>query len=336
MPIGGVLATEGVVVPNAVGVDIGCGMCSIRTSMPEITVDSLKKIMVEIRKRIPLGMNRHKEPQGSERMPPGYAGLELPVVEREYGKALCQLGTLGGGNHFIEIQKGSDGHIWIMIHSGSRNIGKQVADYYNKKAVEINEKWFSSVPAKWELSFLPMDSGDGQKYLREMQYCVDFALSNRMLMMDRITELVHEITGATFEPMINIAHNYARMENHFGKNVLVHRKGATSARDGETGIIPGSQGTASFIVRGKGSAESFESCSHGAGRKMGRKQAERTLNLEEEKKRLDDKGIIHAIRGKSDLEERSGSLQGYRHCDGRTSGPRRYFGKAEPLAVVKG
>ena len=336
MPIGGVMATEGVVVPNAVGVDIGCGMCALKTSLNEISVDSLKKIMGEIRKRIPLGMNRHKESQGSELMPTGHAALELPVVSREYSKALCQLGTLGGGNHFIEIQKGSDGNIWVMIHSGSRNIGKQVADFYNKKAMGTNERWFSIVPKEWELAFFPMDDEYGKKYIAEMRYCVDFALANRKLIMDRIAVIVHETTRATFEPMINIAHNYAQMENHFGRNVLIHRKGATSAREGEIGIIPGSQGTSSYIVRGKGNPESFMSCSHGAGRKMGRKEAERTLNLEEEKKKLDDRGILHAVRGTSDLDEASGAYKNIETVMGEQADLVDILVRLEPLAVVKG
>lgn len=340
MPIGGVMATEGVIVPNAVGVDIGCGMCAIKTSLNEIPIDSLKKIMGEIRKRIPLGFNKHKDQQDESLMPHFDCPISErhggPVTLREWNNALHSLGTLGGGNHFIEIQRGSDGNIWILIHSGSRNFGKQVADHYNKKAVEINEKWFSSIPKEWELAFFPMDDENGQQYLSEMQYCVDFALANRKLMMDRITAIVHEITGATFEPMINIAHNYARMENHFGRNLLLHRKGATSARDGEIGIIPGSQGTSSYIVRGKGSAESFSSCSHGAGRKMGRKQAERTLNLEAEKKALDDRGIVHNIRTASDLDEAPGSYKDIETVMAEQADLVDILVKLEPLGVVKG
>ena len=259
MPIGGVMATDKTVVPNAVGVDIGCGMCATKTSLAEIETDTLKNVMGEIRKAIPVGFSHQPVKQDCELVPNLPDWKNVPIVEREYEKALSQVGTLGGGNHFIEIQKGNDGHIWIMIHSGSRNIGKQVADFYNKKAVEINEKYFSSVPKEWELAFLPMDSEQGFNYIKEMQYCVDFALANRWLMMDRIKAIIGNATQATFDDMINIAHNYARMENHFGKNVLVHRKGATSAKEGEIGIIPGSQGTSSFIVRGKGSQESFQS-----------------------------------------------------------------------------
>lgn len=337
MPIGGVMATEGVIVPNAVGVDIGCGMCALRTSLNEISTDALKKIMGEIRKRIPVGFNKHKLEQGGL---PNFAGT-LPVVQKELRNAALSIGTLGGGNHFIEIQQGSDGQVWIMVHSGSRNLGKQVADHYNKKAVEINEKWFSSVPKEWELAFFPMDDENGQQYLSEMQFCVDFALANRKLMMERIVEVFSEVTGwdagrIGASGTINIAHNYARMENHFGRNLLVHRKGATSAREDETGIIPGSQGTASYIVRGKGNAESFASCSHGAGRKMGRKQAERTLNLEAEKKALDDKGIVHNIRTASDLDEAPGSYKDIKTVMAEQADLVDILVKLEPLGVVKG
>ncbi len=220
--------------------------------------------------------------------------MKIKITKEEYEekrKTLAsQLASLGGGNHFIEIQKGSDGFIWIMIHSGSRNFGLKIANYYNKLAQELNEKWHSEVPRKWELAFLPIDSEEGKAYIKEMNYAVDFALANRKLMMDRIIAIFFNIYPDStwerelpqFKEMINIAHNYARMENHFGQNVMVHRKGATLATTDTIGIIPGSQGTKSYIVKGKGNADSFNSCSHGAGRKMGRKDAERRLNLEEE------------------------------------------------------
>ena len=308
MPIGGVLATKGVIIPNAVGVDIGCGMCAVKTSLTDIDTETLKKIMGEIRKVVPVGFNHQKEKQDENLMPE--APDSLPIIcSQQYNSALKQIGTLGGGNHFIEIQKGSDGHIWIMIHSGSRNLGKQVADYYNKLAVELNKKWYSLVDIKQELAFLPLDSEEGKAYIREMNYCVDFALANRKLIMDNIKNIIFEMTTCKFDEMINIAHNYARMENHFGENVMVHRKGATLATKDTIGIIPGSQGTKSYIVRGKGNPESFNSCSHGAGRKMGRNEAEKTLNLEEEIKKLDDQGILHAIRGVKDLDEATGAYK---------------------------
>jgi len=334
MPIGGVMAADNVVVPNAVGVDIGCGMCAVQSSLENISVDDLKIVLGKIREQIPLGFNRHKESQDYTLMP-AFENMH-DVCEREYTSALNQLGTLGGGNHFIEVQKGSDGHVWVMIHSGSRNLGKQVADHYNKKAEEINAKYYSSVPKEWELAFLPFDCEDGRHYMAEMQYCVDFALANRKLMMTRVEDIIKEVTQATFGDVINIAHNYARMESHFGKNVLIHRKGATSAREGEIGIIPGSQGTLSYIVQGLGSHESFQSCSHGAGRKMGRKQAQRTLNLDEEKSKLDSQGILHAIRGVDDLDEASGAYKSIDVVMKEQEDLVKPVVELRPLAVVKG
>ena len=253
MPIGGVMATEGAVVPNAVGVDIGCGMCAVRTSLDHIEKEDLKRIMSRIRSVIPLGFNHHKKRQDSSLMPEG--GEELDIVGREYPNALTQIGTLGGGNHFIEIQQGSDGRVWLMVHSGSRNLGFKVAHHYNKVAIDKNNKMKNPLPKQWQLAAPEVASKTGQRYL-----------ANRKLMMERIKEAVVEELGEVhFDPIINIAHNYAAEEKHFGRLVYVHRKGATRASKGLTGIIPGSQGSESFIVSGKGNPQSFESCSHGAG-----------------------------------------------------------------------
>lgn len=341
MPIGGVLATKDVIIPNAVGVDIGCGMCAVKTSLTSIDKETLKKIMGEIRKAIPVGFNKHKEAQKGILTPKLFFEQSQPdtIFLKEYDNAELSLGTLGGGNHFIEIQKGNDGHIWIMIHSGSRNLGLKVAEHYNKIAIEKNKEWFSNTQK--ELNFLPIDSKEGQDYLREMEYCVEFALANRKLMMDRvkevfIKELHNQNSNIFFDDMINIAHNYARLENHYGENVWVHRKGATSAREGEIGIIPGSQGTKSYIVKGKGNPESFMSCSHGAGRKMGRNEAIKNLNLEEEIKKLDDVGVIHAIRGQKDLDEAPGS---YKDIDVVMENQKdlvEILVELTPLAVIKG
>lgn len=336
MPIGGVLATKGVIIPNAVGVDIGCGMCAVKTSLTEIDTKTLKKIMGEIRDVIPVGFNHQKERQ-DEILMPNISTLNDGICESKYESALKQIGTLGGGNHFIEIQKGSDGHIWIMIHSGSRNLGKQVADYYNKLAIELNKKWFSSVDVKQELAFLPIDSEEGQNYIKEMNYCIEFALSNRLLMMNRIEDIfTKELGVVVYEPIINIAHNYARMENHFGENVMIHRKGATLADKNTIGIIPGSQGTKSYIVKGKGNIDSFNSCSHGAGRKMGRNEAEKTLNLEDEIKMLDDQGIIHAIIGQKDLDEAPGAYKDIKDVMKNQKDLVEILVELTPLGVIKG
>ncbi|MDO9040876.1 MAG: RtcB family protein [Desulfocapsaceae bacterium] len=338
MPIGGVMAAEEVVVPNAVGVDIGCGMCAVRTSLTTISTEQLKQVLAEIRRTVPLGFNHQKKKQDPRLMPKAEVVLnDLPVIAREYQAALTQLGTLGGGNHFIEIQKGDDGRIWLMVHSGSRNLGFKVANYYNHLAMDLNRQWGSSIPKSWQLAFLPLTHVAGQTYLQEMRYCVDFAFANRKMMMERIKDtLLSVVPPVFFEPMINIAHNYAAMELHFGKNVLVHRKGATRAQAGEIGIVPGSQGSPSYIVKGKGNPESFESCAHGAGRKMGRKQAQRQLNLEQEKKRLDDQGIIHAVRSTGDLDEAAGAYKNIDEVLDNQLDLVEVLVALRPLAVIKG
>ena len=284
-----------------------CGMAAVKTSLTELSTENLKKIMGSIRNRIPVGFNHNKTPalwEGFSRVP------FVPEVRDEVASASYQLGTLGGGNHFIEIQKGSDGFIWYMIHSGSRNFGLKIAKHYHWLAKTMCERFYSNIPHS-DLSFLPLDPEfGGMEYLESMNFALEFAKENRRRMCVTIMDtIIAHIPDASFETLIDVHHNYARMENHYGQNVLVHRKGATSAREGEIGIIPGSQGTKSYIVKGLGNPESFMSCSHGAGRKMGRKDAQRNLNLQEEQKKLDDLGILHAIRGMDDLDEASGAYK---------------------------
>jgi tRNA-splicing ligase RtcB len=243
MPIGGGMATDNVIVPNAVGVDIGCGMCAVRTNILAETLirEQLTTIMRGIREVIPLDFDHHKERQDENLMPQGFNMDELVIVKRQYFSALKQLGTLSGGNHFIEMQRCNEGYLWLMIHSGSRNFGLQVAEYYNKTAKKLNEMYFSTINPKVDLAFLSFQTDETHLYYKEMQYCTEFAFANRKLMMERIQSIVSTVlSGVEYEPIINIAHNYAAWEEHFGKKVIVHRKGATSAKIGETGIIPGS------------------------------------------------------------------------------------------------
>jgi len=348
MPVGGVLATKDVIIPNAIGVDIGCGMTAVKTpwTIDQINKETLKKIFGGsaenhggVRSAIPVGFGKHSKKQDPGLIP--IVGLEIdyPIVTKEYGNALHSIGTLGGGNHFIEIQYDSDNLVWIMLHSGSRNLGKQVADHYNKIAVMLNKKWQSGIPTSWQLAFLPIDSDEGQSYLREMNYCVEFALANRKLMMSRITDIFNDILKwekVDMNEMINIAHNYARIENHFNENVWVHRKGATSARKGEIGIIPGSQGTVSYIVKGLGNPESFMSCSHGAGRMMSRTAARKGLDLASEIKNLEEKGIIHSVRDINSLDEAPGAYKDIDLIMEEQSDLVEIVHKLQPLAVIKG
>ena len=320
-----------------------CGMGAVNTHIPisEVPKDKIKEIMGLIRGQVPLGFNKHESMQDEEFMPRRMVDnlSTLPIITREYNNARKQVGTLGGGNHFLELQRDEDDILWIMIHSGSRNLGKQVADFYNKEANRLNALEANPIPPSWELAPLSTDSEAGKAYLREMEGCVAFAFSNRQLMMHRIQDAVSKITGygtGQFAPQINIAHNYAALETHFGKSVWVHRKGATRAFKGQVGIIPGSQGTASYIVEGLGNEESFGSCSHGAGRKMGRNVAKRTLNLAEELQKMAELGVIHGIRTNAELDEAPGSYKDIDVVMEEQSDLATIVRKLLPVAVIKG
>lgn len=340
MPIGGVLACEDAVIPNAVGVDIGCGMCAVKTNwkVSDIPTDILRKeIMRGIRNQIPLGMNHHKQSQDEKYLPQGFDIDKMEIVKHRQQAILHEIGTLGGGNHFIELQKDEDDTLWIMIHSGSRNLGKLVGDHYNNIAKNLNKLWHSVVSPDIRLPFLPRGTKEFGAYWNEMKYCIEFALCNRKLMMQRIEEVIsYAIPRIEFEPMINIAHNYAAMEHHFGKDVIVHRKGATLAQEGVIGIIPGSQGTASYIVEGLGNPDSFNSCSHGAGRVLSRSAAIRTLDMAAEVSQLEAKGIIHAIRCQDDMQEASGAYKDIDTVIANESDLVKVKTRLLPVAVIKG
>lgn len=310
-----------------------CGMCSVRTSLRNIETDDLKKIMGIVRETVPVGFNHQSEKQNEKWMPE--MDKDLPIVETQYEKAMYQVGTLGGGNHFIEIQKGSDGFIWIMIHSGSRNIGYTVAKHYNDKAKEINELWHSEV--RNDLAFFPLGTDEFKSYMNEVSYCTEFALNNRRLMMARVKNaFVDAIGEVTFADFINKPHNFAAWENHFGQNVIVHRKGACRAREGEVGMIPGSQGTSSYIVKGKGEKLSFTSCSHGAGRTMSRTKARNTLSVEDETKALEEMGVLHAIRSENDLDEAPSSYKNIKEVMNYQTDLVEIEIELKPLGVIKG
>ena len=333
MPIGGILATKDAIIPNAVGVDIGCGMCSLKTNLKHIEKRDLKEIMEIIRKIIPVGFKHHKGKQDESWMPA--PSEDLPIVNQEYKRALYQIGTLGGGNHFIEIQKGSDGYIWIMVHSGSRNIGFTVANHYHKRAVEEQAKHKENDTPK-DLSYFVNGTKGYENYFKEMNYCIEFALQNRKLMMERIKESFTEVLpDVAFSNFINKPHNFAAWETHFDTKLIVHRKGATRAEEGEWGMIPGSQGTSSFLVKGKGNPLSFNSCSHGAGRLMSRNEARRSLNLKTETDRMNKLGILHALRHSKDLDEAPGSYKNIHEVMAQQEDLVDIQIELTPLAVIK-
>ncbi|NLP06544.1 RtcB family protein [Candidatus Fermentibacteria bacterium] len=300
IPIGCVVACRGALIPNAVGVDIGCGMAALRTPLraDDLEGGAVSAIIRETAERIPVGegvSRRNPLP-----LPPEIA-LPSWLDSRARSLASANLGTLGGGNHFIELQAGDDGFIWLTIHTGSRNLGYRIARHHNEIAVRMQSR-FGKAPA--DLAFLPDDSDEGILYVRDMETAMAYARANRSAVMGDFAEVFAGVTGCriTGEP-ISIHHNYASKETHFGAHVWVHRKGATSAREGETGIIPGSMGTTSWIVRGLGSPDSFMSCSHGAGRVLGRREASRKLSVEECREAM--RGVIYGTSG------RGGRLRGF-------------------------
>lgn len=287
MPIGGVLATEEVIIPNAVGVDIGCGLVAVQTQREKMLSGEVKKILAEAKSLIPVGFRHHKRPQDWE----GFANApEIFIIEEELNSARNQLGTLGGGNHFASIEQGDDGFVWLMVHSGSRNIGYKVANYYNKAAKRLNAKE-NFIPKEYDLAYLLLGSTEGQEYFEAMNFCLEFSKVNRFKILERLLSVFQEITGTgNYNQIVDIHHNYAAREKHFGKEVVIHRKGATKAELNQYGIIPGSMGTSSFIVKGLGNSQSFNSSSHGAGRVMSRKEANRTISREEANRSM--KGIV--------------------------------------------
>lgn len=284
MPIGGVVAAKGAVIPSAVGVDIGCGMIAVETNVPAERLAEMsfrRQIQEKLKERIPVGEgNAHKENQEWDGFE-SYLDNNGQVHDFANGLDRKNLGTLGGGNHFIEIQRSDAGFVWLMIHSGSRNLGKRVEEFYHRKAQKLNAMFHVVLPDP-DLAFLPIEQPEGHDYFRDMLFCLRYARENRRRMMTVMKETFAEFVPETeFIQEIDIHHNYAAGEEHFGEKYFIHRKGATSAKLDEIGIIPGSMGTASYIVRGLGNEESFMSCSHGAGRLMSRTAACNNLTVAE-------------------------------------------------------
>lgn len=323
MPIGGVIAAKDVIIPNAVGVDIGCGMAYTETNIP---VDAIRQIQTgngsliqavigDIMRNVPVGFAHHKFPMPSYTLDRAFDEFDLYEEDGELLGQLdagyYQIGTLGGGNHFIELQTDDQGMLTVMIHSGSRHFGKSVCDYFHKKARDLNQKWYSQVPDEYRLAFLPVDSPEGRQYLRWMQLSMDFAKENREKMMLAVKAVLEKYLGKytdfelKFSGDINCHHNYAALETHYGEEVWVHRKGAVRVENGELAVIPGAMGSYSYVVMGKGNPESFCSSSHGAGRLYSRKGAMEAFSCEEVILDLKDQGVILGKKGKADVAEES-------------------------------
>ncbi len=321
MPIGGVIATKDVIIPNAVGVDIGCGMNFVSTDIPVSELRSVttgngtlvQAMISDIMRNVPAGYHSHKTRQLSAVLDRAWEQDELyrtneelyPLIEDAY----YQVGTLGGGNHFIELQEDQKGFLGIMIHSGSRHFGKRICDEYHQKARALNQMWYSQVKDEYRLAFLPVDSREGQEYITWMKLAMEYAFENRERMMERVKEVVQDKIGkfmnrtVEFSREINCHHNYAAWERHYDADVWVHRKGATRVREGELAVIPGAMGSYSYVVRGKGNPESFCSSSHGAGRAYSRKGAMEAFSCEQVICDLKEQGVVLGKNNKSDVAE---------------------------------
>lgn len=327
MPIGGVLATKGMIIPNAVGVDIGCGVVAAKTDIKNEDIDrrAVHAIVQRAHREIPLGFKRHSKPrdwEGFSRVP------DSGVLEKEIDNARQQLGTLGGGNHFMSMEKGSDGNVWLMVHSGSRNFGFTAANHYNDLAKKLPENKDSK-----DLAALSLDTKDGKNYLRDMNYVLEFARENRRQLLEDFYNIFRTYTKSQeLLEIVECHHNYAAIEEHYGEEVMVHRKGAINAEKGRMGVIPGSMGTSSYIVEGLGHPESFNTCSHGAGRDMSRKQANREIDREEFRKVME--GIV--FREGKDLSE---APMAYKDIEEVMENQKDLADKRvelNPLGVVKG
>lgn len=285
--VGSVIATKEAIVPAAVGVDIGCGMAAIKTPFQaDILEGKLKQIRLDIEAAIPVGFNQNKEIETAVSNWQGWREFkELhPGVQRLDGKAMKQLGSLGGGNHFIEVCLDAEDQVWLMLHSGSRHIGNQLAQNHINTAKDLAKLAEEKLPDR-DLAYFVAQTPEFDAYWRDLQWAQGYARFNRDVMMARLKCIIekHLAGGKKFKPLlqVNCHHNYSEKEVHFGEEVYVTRKGAVRAREEDYGIIPGSMGAKSFIVKGKGNAESYCSCSHGAGRLMSRSKAKKQFSVED-------------------------------------------------------
>ena len=313
--IGSVIATHKAIIPAAVGVDIGCGMLACRLSLTanEFDEPALKKIFDQISRDVPVGREQHSDARALVAdAKPFEARLAImtgkhPQLLKAFGKFskwVNQMGTLGGGNHFIEVCLDEENRVWVMLHSGSRGIGNALADYFIKLARQDMEQWMINLPDR-DLAYFPEGSAHFDDYVAAVLWAQEYAARNRQCMVDLVLGALrrHLPPFEVTSEVVNCHHNYVAVEHHYGENVFVTRKGAIRAREGDLGIIPGSMGARSFIVRGKGNPESFCSCSHGAGRKMSRTAAEKIFTREDLVQQTagvicrKDKGVIDEIPG---------------------------------------
>ena len=313
--IGSVIATHKAIIPAAVGVDIGCGMVACRLSITgnDIEEKSLKKVFDQISRDVPVGRAQHKDDRALvDAAKPFENRLDAmtqkhPQLLKAFGKFskwINQMGTLGGGNHFIEVCLDESNQVWIMLHSGSRGIGNALADYFIQLARADMERWMIHLPDR-DLAYFPEGTEHFDDYVEAVTWAQEYAFQNRQSMVDLVLAGLrrHLPSFEVTSEVVNCHHNYVAQEHHYGANVWVTRKGAIRAREGDLGIIPGSMGARSYIVRGLGNPESFTSSAHGAGRRMSRTAAEKQFSESDLAKQTEgvicrkDKGVVDEIPG---------------------------------------
>jgi tRNA-splicing ligase RtcB (3'-phosphate/5'-hydroxy nucleic acid ligase) len=285
--VGSVVATKGAIIPAAIGVDIGCGMAAVKTPFTGDQLEGkLKKIRQDIEAIIPVGFNENKEADKMVRNWQGWKDFKSlhKGVGNQFTKAERQMGSLGGGNHFIEVCIDEKDCVWLMLHSGSRGIGNLLAQNHINTGRHLAKLAETNLPDP-DLAYFLEGTEEFESYWRDLQWAQQYALYNREVMMARVQQTIAQYLsgGKPFKPLmsVNCHHNYAVGETHYGEEVYVTRKGAVRAQKGDLGIIPGSMGAKSYIVRGKGNIESYCSCSHGAGRRMSRTKAKNTYSLDD-------------------------------------------------------
>lgn len=339
MPIGGVLFADRAVVPYAIGVDIGCGVILARTDLTvEEAVERMDDIGAAILATVPVGNGPQAEHQKPQEWPDDLATWPEWIQPEWISKVQHQLGTLGGGNHFIELQADDEGHVYVMLHSGSRSLGKRICDAFHKVALELNQRWYSALPDK-ELAYLPWDSDEAHAYWACMEYALRFAEHNRARMLARVNDaLVAHTSIEASEVIVDCHHNYAAWENHKGKNGIVHRKGAVRARAGEDVLIPGSMGTGSYWARGLGNSESFETCQHGAGRAMSRAAAKRMYSgVDEMLSELEAAGTkVYTPDAKEVVDEAPRAYKDIESVMGASTDLVEVVERLRPIGTVKG
>lgn len=287
--IGSVIPTKGAIIPAAVGVDIGCGMIAAQTNLRASDLpDSLDTLMPLIEERIPAGVGKgfsgiNRSCENLPLKPAGGTNLD----NKQAATAATQFGTLGSGNHFVEICLDENNDVWVVLHSGSRGIGNQLATWHINEAKGLMKKLFIKLEDP-DLAYFVEQTLEFEAYIADLLWAQEYAFGNRDVMMNQAIKSLYQVVGRQVGilELINCHHNYTAQENHMGQNMWITRKGAIRARTGDLGVIPGSMGTKSYIVRGLGSAASYNSCSHGAGRRMSRGQAKRELDLETFKKSM--------------------------------------------------